>query len=101
MHGMKLYSEDCATVTEPKGRTTAPALINSAELRNPPRDFTSGLFKRGSDIEDIYVTLRTGLDGTPMLSFAEAAAVPGRGWPVSFDCGAALGGRYCSWINSR
>ncbi len=80
--GMKLYSEDCATCHGAKGRGDGPAVINAAMLRNPPRDFTSGLFKRGSDMEDIYLTLRTGLDGTPMLSFAKALT-PDQTWAVT------------------
>ena len=35
-----------------------------------PRDFTGIHFHRGSDVTDIYRSLATGLDGTPMASFA-------------------------------
>jgi mono/diheme cytochrome c family protein len=80
--GMKLYSEDCAACHGAKGRGDGPAVVNPSKLRNPPRDFTSGLFKRGSDMEDIYLTLRTGLDGTPMLSFAKALT-PDQAWAVA------------------
>ena len=79
--GMKLYSDDCANCHGAKGRGDGPAVINPSKLRNPPRDFTSGLFKRGSDMEDIYLNLRTGLDGTPMLSFAKALR-PDQTWAV-------------------
>jgi cytochrome c oxidase cbb3-type subunit 2 len=37
-----------------------------------PTDFTRGLFKTGAAAEGIYRTLATGLDGTPMPSFADA-----------------------------
>ncbi len=33
-----------------------------------PRDFTSEAFKRGARIQDIFLTVATGLDGTPMPS---------------------------------
>ena len=36
-----------------------------------PRDFTRGRFHRGSSATDIHATLATGLDGTPMASFAK------------------------------
>lgn len=34
-----------------------------------PRNFKEEFFKRGSDIEEIYYTVATGLNGTPMESF--------------------------------
>jgi mono/diheme cytochrome c family protein len=33
------------------------------------RDFTRGRFIRGTEMEDIYLTLRGGLEGTPMASY--------------------------------
>lgn len=36
-----------------------------------PADFTMGVFKVGNSAEDIYRTIATGLDGTPMPSFAD------------------------------
>ena len=33
------------------------------------RDFTRGRFIRGAEMEDLYLTLRTGLDGTPMGAY--------------------------------
>jgi len=33
------------------------------------RDFTRGRFIRGTEMEDIYLTLRTGLEGTPMGAY--------------------------------
>ncbi len=33
------------------------------------RDFTRGRFLRGAELEDLYLTLRTGLDGTPMAAY--------------------------------
>ena len=31
-----------------------------------PRDFTTGVFRAGSSPEDVFLRLRTGLNGTPM-----------------------------------
>ncbi len=36
-----------------------------------PRNFTSEKFKRGASMEDIFLTVVTGLDGTPMPSFKD------------------------------
>lgn len=36
------------------------------------RDLTRGEFLRGTSARDIFLTLRTGMDGTPMGSYAEA-----------------------------
>lgn len=36
-----------------------------------PRDFTSEKFKRGASVEDIFLTISTGLDGTPMASYGD------------------------------
>jgi cytochrome c len=36
-----------------------------------PRDFTSEKFKRGASMEDIFLTVATGLDGTPMASHGD------------------------------
>ena len=80
--GRKLYGEDCATCHGAKGTGDGPAVINAAKPRNPPRDFTSGLFKRGSGMGDIYLTLRTGLEGSPMGSFARALT-PDETWAVA------------------
>jgi cytochrome c oxidase cbb3-type subunit 2 len=69
--GLKLYKQDCAQCHGAKGQGNGPAM-SGVTHGSRPRDFTNGLFKRGSSLEDIYLTLRTGLDGTPMLSFARA-----------------------------
>jgi cytochrome c oxidase cbb3-type subunit 2 len=36
-----------------------------------PRSFTHESFKRGSDTDDIFLTVATGLDGTPMTSYGD------------------------------
>ncbi len=39
-----------------------------------PRDFTSEPFKRGASLHDIYLTVATGLNGTPMASYGDGMA---------------------------
>jgi cytochrome c oxidase cbb3-type subunit 2 len=36
------------------------------------RDLAAGQFLRGTSMRDVYLTLRTGMDGTPMGSYADA-----------------------------
>jgi cytochrome c oxidase cbb3-type subunit 2 len=38
----------------------------------PPANLTTGLFKSGADARDIYRTMTTGLNGTPMPSYADS-----------------------------
>jgi hypothetical protein len=47
---------------------------HDGRVRNPSghvriRDFSRGRFIRGTEMEDIYLTLRVGLEGTPMASY--------------------------------
>ena len=48
-----------------------------------PADFTRGQFKAGGDVRDIYRTMTTGLDGTPMPSFADSMRDDER-WAISY-----------------
>jgi len=43
---------------------------NSADITRPA-DFTYKSIKRGPKVEDIYLSITTGVEGTPMLSFNE------------------------------
>ncbi len=52
---------------------SAPTLLDDWDLPIWPADLTKPWrFNGGSTVEDIYRRLRTGLDGTPMPSFADA-----------------------------
>jgi cytochrome c oxidase cbb3-type subunit 2 len=55
------------------------------DLRFPirPADFTRGQFKGGSDVRDIYRAMTTGLDGTPMPSYADSMTDDER-WAISY-----------------
>ena len=48
-----------------------------------PTDFTRGQFKGGSHARDIYRTMTTGLDGTPMPSFVDSMTADER-WAISY-----------------
>jgi cytochrome c oxidase cbb3-type subunit I/II len=48
-----------------------------------PADLTRAQFKSGPDVRDVFRTLTTGLDGTPMPSFADALSEDDR-WALSY-----------------
>ena len=78
--GRTLYAtRGCASCHGETGHGNGAA---AESLRVKPRDFTSGRFHRGSSAADIHETLMTGLDGTPMASFA-AVMTPDELWNVS------------------
>jgi cytochrome c oxidase cbb3-type subunit 2 len=67
--GRALYtSGGCASCHGASGRGDGLA---AESLKVKPRNFTAGRFHRGSSVADIHETLVTGLDGTPMASFAK------------------------------
>ena len=50
---------------------SAPFLIDYWGSPAPPRDFTAGHFRGGSDGRELYLRIATGLSGTPMPPFGE------------------------------
>ncbi|MBI2897856.1 MAG: cytochrome c [Deltaproteobacteria bacterium] len=75
----------CAECHGPRGRGDGPSnptLVNYRNEANPSHDFGLGYLKRGLSRESVYLTLRTGLDGTPMPSY-EAAATDADLWALS------------------
>jgi mono/diheme cytochrome c family protein len=74
-HGRQLYqSAGCASCHGTDGRGDGPAAMSLAYKNGTharPRDLRVGHFHRGTRIAEIYLTLVTGLDGTPMASFAK------------------------------
>jgi cytochrome c oxidase cbb3-type subunit I/II len=58
-------------------------LKTDARLPIRPTDFTRGQFKGGSDVRDIFRTMTTGLNGTPMPSFADSMKDDER-WAISY-----------------
>lgn len=74
--GQKLYHDlDCAACHGPTGRGDGPSAQGlKDEWGWPiwPSDLTWRPLKRGSDIRQTYLTLMTGLSGTPMPSYASS-----------------------------
>ncbi len=74
-HGHALYeTAGCASCHGATGRGDGPgasALHYASGAPAHPRDFASNHFHRSDRVGDIYLTLVTGLDGTPMGSFAK------------------------------
>jgi cytochrome c oxidase cbb3-type subunit 2 len=74
--GRSIYENGkCWECHGPEGRGNGQ---KSRELKDDwgryirPRDFTTGPLKRGDSASDIYLTLATGLDGTPMASYSNS-----------------------------
>ncbi len=71
--GEALFRElKCVDCHGPEGRGNGPRsdeLTDSKGRPIRPRDYTTGRFKAGSGARDIYRTVVTGLDGTPMPAF--------------------------------
>jgi cytochrome c oxidase cbb3-type subunit 2 len=49
----------------------------------PPANLTTGQFKSGPDVKDIFRTMSTGLSGTPMPSFSQTLSEEDR-WALSY-----------------
>jgi len=60
---------------------SAPTLRDDWGYPITPRDFTSGPLKVGDEPEDLYRAFQTGLNGSPMPSFAESIT-PEEGWAL-------------------
>ena len=86
-----------------------PAFAAGAALRTglDPRDFVSARFHRSTRLPDIYLTLVTGFDGTPMASFAKVMP-PDDLWDVAMFVRSLVplyieqgGGLRCGQINAN
>jgi cytochrome c oxidase cbb3-type subunit I/II len=85
--GKALYTRaKCFQCHGDDGKGDGPS---AAELRDDlkfpirPTDFTRGQFKGGGEVTDIYRAMTTGLDGTPMPSFADSLKDDER-WAISY-----------------
>ncbi len=85
--GRALYAQaKCFQCHGDGGRGDGPSaddLRDDLKFKVRPADFTKGQFKGGSDVRDIYRTMTTGLDGTPMPSFADSMKDDER-WAISY-----------------
>jgi len=84
--GADLYKElECARCHGVKGHgdgPDAPALVNIKHQPLPPYDFTvTERFKCGVTNSDLYRTFMTGMDGSPMLSYADKLS-PDQAWDL-------------------
>ena len=75
-HGKEVFDKaKCFVCHGLEGRGNGPitnTLKNEWGFQFRARDFTKGwLFKRGNTVKDIFITITTGLNGTPMGSFAD------------------------------
>jgi cytochrome c oxidase cbb3-type subunit 2 len=65
------------------GRGPSVALLKKDPSRRVRvRNLAGGEFLRGTSARDVYITLRTGMDGTPMGSYAEALT-PDETWALA------------------
>jgi cytochrome c oxidase cbb3-type subunit 2 len=85
--GKALYAQaKCAECHGEGGRGDGPSAATlQDDFQRPiwPADFTRGQFKAGGSVSDIYRTMTTGLDGTPMPSFADAMSDEER-WAIAY-----------------
>lgn len=63
---------------------SAPDLTDDFGFPILPADLTTGLFKSGAGVRDIFRTMSTGLDGTPMPSFADAFPEEEDRWALAY-----------------
>jgi mono/diheme cytochrome c family protein len=86
LHGRQLYQKvECWKCHGPAGHGDGPAasaLTDSKDLPIKPYNFSAGSrFKCGSSNTDLYRIFMTGLDGTPMPSFADQLK-PAEAWDL-------------------
>ncbi len=84
--GNELFQKmNCWSCHGKEGRGDGPSaqtLVDSRGYAIPPYDFAAGTrFKCGESNQDLYRILMTGLDGTPMPSFANGLT-PDQAWDV-------------------
>lgn len=81
---------DQAKCWECHGRTgegdgeKAPGLTNDWGFPAPPADLTTGQFKSGPAVEDIYRTMTTGLMGTPMPAYRKSFPEDEDRWALAY-----------------
>jgi cytochrome c oxidase cbb3-type subunit 2 len=85
-HGKELFTKlECWKCHGQEGRGDGPAAASLTDSNNQPihpYDFESGSrFKCGSTNDDLYKIFMTGLDGTPMPSFADVIK-PDEAWDL-------------------
>jgi cytochrome c oxidase cbb3-type subunit 2 len=86
-HGKEVWVEakcwECHGKTGKGDGEKAAGLTDDPGFTIHPANLTSGQFKSGSAVTDIYRTISTGLSGTPMPSFHDAFSDADR-WALSY-----------------
>jgi mono/diheme cytochrome c family protein len=70
--GRALFAKQCAACHGARGvgdGTSSYALRDWQSAAIRPRDFTTGVFRSGSTPDDVFVRIKTGLNGTPMPGY--------------------------------
>jgi mono/diheme cytochrome c family protein len=84
--GRKLFSEagcvECHGKSGHGDGTSVPSLKDSAGRPIAPLDFANAIFRRSSSLADIFLSIRTGLDGTPMPSYTNSLSAD-QTWAVA------------------
>jgi cytochrome c oxidase cbb3-type subunit I/II len=87
VEGKALYERaKCAECHGEAGKGDGPSaatLKDDFDRPIRPADFTRGELKAGATVADVYRTMTTGLDGTPMPSFADTMTDAER-WAISY-----------------
>ena len=95
--GKELYGKmRCGTCHGETGLgdgTAAPKLANNDGERADVFDFSYGVYKGGYDTAAVYRTFVTGLDGTPMPSYAESLPDEQDRWALVHYCRSLSRGR--------
>jgi cytochrome c oxidase cbb3-type subunit 2 len=85
--GKALYAQaKCAECHGETGRGDGPSADTlQDDFQRPirPADLTRGQLKGGGSVTDVYRTMTTGLDGTPMPSFADSMSDEER-WAIAY-----------------
>ncbi|MBI3333230.1 MAG: c-type cytochrome [Candidatus Omnitrophica bacterium] len=86
--GKELYGQlGCAACHGTAGRgdgPSAPTLVDNWGRPIRPADLTHGsAYRGGSSVKDIVARMMTGIDGTPMPSYADALSSPEDAWALA------------------
>lgn len=77
--GRQVYEKlQCGSCHGPEGRGDGPAvktLQDDSGFPIAPRNFTTGPFKGGASVSDLFVRISTGMEGTPMTSYGQLSEV--------------------------
>lgn len=88
--GKQVYQDNkCWECHGQKGKGDGPAAPTLKDDWNKPIqpfDFTRGMYRCGGKNKDIYRTFTTGLDGTPMPSYADSIPDENDRWALVYYC---------------